>query len=115
MTETSPPPLAMIAIVHLAIEPAWLALTRQERGDHADRINAITGRHPKVRFTWYDADALSGEFSDFAVCQFDDMRAYHHLWEDLRDTEIFSKPYARIVKVTLGIENGYMDYEDAIA
>ncbi|UES50110.1 darcynin family protein [Roseibium aggregatum] len=104
-------PLPMAAIVYLAFEPAWLALSRQERGEIAGQIATILARHPGVAFEWYDADALAGGYSDFAICRFSDMRAYHHLWEELRDTVIFSKPYARIVNVTTGIENGFQDYE----
>lgn len=117
MTKTVEPirPLPMAAIVYLAFEPAWLALSRDERGAHAQRIGAILARHPKVSFEWFDADALAGGFSDFAICRFSDMRAYHHLWEELRDTDIFAHPYARIVNVTTGIENGFQDYEVALA
>ncbi|MFD1693890.1 darcynin family protein [Roseibium aestuarii] len=110
-----PRPFPMVAIVYLTFEPAWLSLTRPERRAHAERIGAILLRHPAVRFSWFDADALSGDHSDFAICHFNEMRAYHHLWEELRDTEIFSHPYARIRRVTLGIENGFQDYEEAVA
>lgn len=104
-------PLPMAAIVYLAFEPAWLALSREERRVHAQTVGGILARHPQVSFEWFDADALAGGFSDFAICRFSDMRAYHHLWEELRDTEIFAHPYARIVNVTTGIENGFQDFE----
>lgn len=107
-------PLPMTAIVYLAFEPAWLALSRAERGNWAEHVGGILARHPDVAFTWYDADALSGTFTDFAICRFTDIRAYHHLWEELRDTEIFTRPYARITNVTMGIENGYGDYEQSL-
>lgn len=106
-------PLPMAAIVYLAFEPAWLALSRGERAGHAEAIGEILTRHRSVSFEWFDADALAGSFSDFAICRFSDMRAYHHLWEELRDTVIFSKPFARIIDVTVGIENGFQDYEAA--
>ncbi|MEP1932913.1 MAG: darcynin family protein [Roseibium sp.] len=108
-------PLPMAAIVYLAFEPAWLALSRKERSVYAEGIWPILVNHPKVTFEWFDADALAGGYSDFAICRFSDMRAYHHLWEELRDTEIFSKPLARITNVTIGIENGFQDYEAAIS
>ncbi len=109
-----PRPLEMIAVVYLAFTPSWLALTRQQRRQHAALISEILARHPGVSFSWFDADALSGDHTDFAICRFTEMRAYHHLWEELRDTEIFSHPYARIVRVSMGIENGFQDYEDAV-
>lgn len=107
-------PLPMAAVVYLAFEPAWLALSRADRQAHAANIGGILGRHPEVSFEWFDADALSGGFSDFAICRFSDMRAYHHLWEELRDTEIFARPFARIVNVSVGIENGFQDYEASL-
>lgn len=107
-------PLPMAAIVYVAFEPDWLALSRETRQHHATGIADILARHPQVTFDWFDADALAGSHTDFVLCRFSDMRAYHHLWEDLRDTEIFAKPFARIVNVSLGIVKGYEDYEDAI-
>jgi len=117
MTKSIEPirPLPMAAIVYLAFEPAWLALTREERGRIAGKTGAILARHPRVTFEWFDADAFAGGFSDFAICRFSDLRAYHHLWEELRDTEIFTRPYARIVNVTTGIENGFQDYEASLS
>ncbi|WP_428674153.1 darcynin family protein [Roseibium sp.] len=107
-------PLPMAAVVYLTIEPTWLALPREERSARAEGIGEILARHPGVSFDWFDADALGSGYSDFVICRFSDMRAYHHLWEELRDTEIFSKPYARIANVTLGIENGFRDYEETL-
>lgn len=112
---SSPRPLPLVAIVYLAFEPAWLALSRPERTQYAAAIAAIVARHPEVTLEWVDADAMSGQFSDFVICRFSDMRAYHHLWEELRDTEIFARPFARIVRVSTGITDGFKDYEDALA
>ena len=33
-------------------------------------------------------------------------------FQELRDTELFSRPYVRIVNVFLGIERGYEEYEN---
>ncbi|MEP2704888.1 MAG: hypothetical protein ABJQ71_12965 [Roseibium sp.] len=53
-------PLPMAAIVYLAFEPAWLALSRKERGVYTEEIGAILVNHPKVTSEWFDADALAG-------------------------------------------------------
>ena len=100
------------AVVLLAFEPAWLALSRSERGEWAARVGEISARHPNDKLSWYDADALGGGYSDFALCRFQELRDYHFLWEELRDTELFSRPYVRIVNVFLGIERGYEAYEN---
>ena len=36
------------------------------------------------------------------------------MWEELRDLELFSRPYVRIVDVSLGIERGYEAYERSL-
>lgn len=103
--------LSIAAVVRLDFEPAWLGLSRDARRDFASRISAILERHPDVDMTWFDADALGSGYSDFTICRFDDLKAYHFLWEELKDTELFSRPYLRIIDVTLGIEQGYEAYE----
>ncbi len=104
-------PIAMAAIVRLAFEPAWLALSRADRGQWAAQIAAICARHPAVDVAWYDADALAGGYSDFVICRFADLAAYHFLWEELRDTALFHKPYVQLVDVTLGLSRAYEAYE----
>lgn len=100
------------AVVLLAFEPVWLALTRPERAKWAERVGEIGARHPQVQLSWFDADALAGSYSDFVLCHFHDLRDYHFLWEELRDTELFSRPYVKIFNVILGIERGYEAYEN---
>jgi len=101
----------MAAVVRLAFEPAWLALPREERRRWAGCAAEIAGRHANVSMTWYDSDALGSGYTDFVICRFSDLLAYHFFWEELRDTELFSRPYVRIVDVALGIERGYEAYE----
>ena len=103
--------MTFAAVVMLQFEPAWLALSRAERGEHAARVAAIVAKHPDVTFRWFDADALGHGYSDFVTCEFRDMAAYHFLWEEMRDDVIFSTPYVRITDVVLGIERGYEAYE----
>ncbi len=100
------------AVVMLAFEPQWLALSRAERGKWAERVGEISARHANVTLSWFDADALGSGYTDFVLCHFQELRDYHFLWEELRDTELFSRPYVRIVNVLLGIERGYQAYEN---
>ena len=100
-----------LAVVRLAFEPSWLALSREQRRGHADQVAAICARHPAVAIRWFDADALGAGYTDFVTCEFADLVAYHFLWEELRDTELFSRPLVRLCDTTLGIERGYEAYE----
>lgn len=102
------------AVVFLSFEPAWLGLTRKERAVWAERVGGICERHPKVPVSWFDADAFAGGHSDFVICRFTDLRDYHFLWEELRDTELFSRPWVRIANVALGMERGYEAYEQTL-
>lgn len=105
------PAIPMAAVVLLAFEPAWLALSRDERGRWAEKVGEVAARHPNVAMDWFDADALAGRYTDFVICRFEEIAAYHFLWEELRDLEIFSRPFVRIVDVVMGLERGYEVYE----
>ena len=106
--------LAFASVVRLAFEPAWLALPRDQRRTWAGRVDEICRRFPKVSLIWCDSDALGSGYTDFVICRFTDFAAYHFMWEELRDLELFSRPYVRIVDVSLGIERGYEAYERSL-
>ena len=109
-----PSPLRLTAIVLLQFEPSWLALSRAQRGAIAAVVTEIVGRHPDVALRWFDADALGHGYTDFVVCEFTEIAAYHFLWEELRDSTLFSTPYLHIKDVVLGIERGYEVYESRL-
>ena len=106
-----PSPLRLVAVVLLQFEPRWLALSRVERGEIAAIVTEIAGRHPGVTLRWFDADALGHGYTDFVVCEFMEIAAYHFLWEELRDSTLFSTPYLHIRDVMIGLERGYEAYE----
>lgn len=99
------------AVVLLAAEPAWLALPREERNMKALAGRAVLSRHAEVKVRWLDADGIGGRYTDMLLCEMDGLWSYHRLMEELRDTELFSRPYFRIVDVQLGLENAYEAYE----
>jgi hypothetical protein len=100
-----------MAVVSMEFEPQWLGLSREERRGYASQMDAILKKHPDVQVRWFDSDALGTGFSDFVMCEFHELEHYHFLWEELRDTVVFSMPYLRIKSVMLGIERGYERYE----
>jgi hypothetical protein len=101
--------------VLLAFEPAWLALPRERRREVAAALQAIVGRHPEVHVRWFDADAFGRGYTDFVLCECNDLERYHFLWEELRDSVLFTTPYARLVDVVLGLERGYQRFEASLA
>ena len=102
-------------VVLLAFEPAWLALPRERRAEVAAGLQAIVERHPEVAVRWFDADAFGRGYTDFVVCECHDLERYHFLWEELRDSVLFTTPYARLRDVVLGIERGYQRFEASVA
>ncbi|MCA9692537.1 MAG: darcynin family protein [Nannocystaceae bacterium] len=101
----------LIAVVTLQVHPAWLALTRAERSARVAALAPVLARYPDVRVRWCDADALGRGYTDFALCEFDDLLRYHSLWEELRDTPLFTTPYMELRDALLGIEDGYRHHE----
>jgi hypothetical protein len=91
----------------------WLAMPREERNRfHESRLAPIFERYgARVGLRFFDAEAFCAEASDFALFEFQDPRDYYFLMEELRDTELFSKGWLEVKGITLGIEDGYRDFE----
>ncbi|MGQ3478804.1 darcynin family protein [Paenibacillus sp. TY11] len=103
-------------IVLLEFYPSWLALPREERRKHAGALQASIQKyseHVQVRF--FDAEALPGkDYTDFVVCKTEDMKQYHYMWEEIRDSEPYTKGYMKIKDVLMGMENAFQSYESEI-
>jgi len=100
------------AVVVLRLLPDWLALDRATRRATSAPMLDIAGRYrDEVSVDWYDADALGTGYTDWILCRFDDIDRYHAMWEELRDLEFFFHPYAEIVQVLLGLQDGYERFE----
>jgi len=39
------------------------------------------------------------------------MYAYHAMWEELKDSELFTTPYFHITRVLIGMENAFEAYD----
>ncbi|AOK92267.1 darcynin family protein [Paenibacillus sp. SEL1] len=100
-------------IVLLEFYPSWLALPREERRKYAGALQATIQKyseHVQVRF--FDAEALPGkDYTDFVVCETEDMKQYHYMWEEIRDSEPYTKGYMKIKDVVMGMENAFQSYE----
>lgn len=103
-------------IVLLEFYPSWLALPREERRKYAGGLQEIIDKyHPHVRVRFFDAEALPGkDYTDFAVCETDDMRKYHYMWEEIRDSAPYTKGYMKIIDVIMGLENAFQSYESEV-
>ncbi|WP_406796495.1 MULTISPECIES: darcynin family protein [Brevibacillus] len=102
--------------VLLEFYPSWLALSREERNNHAASSQKIVqkyNQHVQARF--FDAEALPGkEFTDFVVCEVDDLKQYHYIWEEIRDSLVYTQGYMKIKDVIMGMENAFKSYESEV-
>ncbi|BBH23232.1 hypothetical protein Back11_45770 [Paenibacillus baekrokdamisoli] len=103
-------------IVLLEFYPSWLALSREVRQEKAMELRHITLKYDKdVKVRFFDAEALPGEtYTDFVMCETEDLRPYHFMWEEIRDSETYTRGYMKIKNVIMGIENAYQLYESEI-
>ncbi|OLZ65383.1 hypothetical protein AV521_32430 [Streptomyces sp. IMTB 2501] len=104
-------------ILTYTFTPAWLALSREER-------NAMAGAHihpvfakyaDRVSARFFDAEAFTTDFSDFAMLETDDLKAYYFLVEELRDSPLISQGYLVMNNIFMGVEAGFQAFEAHIA
>jgi hypothetical protein len=98
-----------VAVVELLILEKWLSLDYRTRQDYALQMATIVSNHPKVRARWFDAEAWTGNFRDFVLCEFQELDDYRNLWNDLRVHPFLAHPYARIDNVCMGMARNPMD------
>ena len=103
-----------VAVVELKVEATYLQLSREARAAHWLALQEIIAGHPKVSVVWHDADALSGECSDFVICHFQSLFDYHCMWEEIKDGPLFMTPYFHITRVLIGMENAFVAYDEKI-
>lgn len=81
-----------VAVVELLILEKWLSLDYRTRQDYALQMAYIVRSHPKVRSRWFDAEAWTGNFRDFVLCEFQELDDYRNLWNDLRSIHSWPIP-----------------------
>ncbi len=92
-------------VVSIKANPVWLQLDRDNRDSHWDKARAVIKEYAgRVSFTYYDADAFQAHMSDMAVCHTTNPVEFHHLWDRLKDTSLFSAGYYTISDVRFGIK-----------
>lgn len=92
-------------IVSIKANPSWLALQRDARDKHwQDASTVIKEYINKVTFQYYDCDAFHAHLSDMIICETKEPLLYHHLWDRLKDTSLFSEAFYSITDVRFGIK-----------
>lgn len=45
------------------------------------------------------------------MCETDDLKFYHFMWEEIRDSIPYTRGYLKIKEVIMGMENAFQTYE----
>lgn len=102
----------IIQIVLLEFYPSWLALPREIRRKYAKSLEEIIAKYPDVKVRFCDSEAFPGSnFTDFLICETENLKSYHFMWEEIRDTEPYTRGYFKIKDVIMGAENAFQSYE----
>ncbi|GAA0486933.1 darcynin family protein [Streptomyces stramineus] len=101
-------------ILSYAFTPAWLGLSRGERNAMEERyIQPVFAKYAdRVAARFFDAEAFHAQHTDFALLETEDLEAYYHLVEELRDTPLISGRYLAFTDVRIGVEGGYRAFEE---
>ncbi|SDC38983.1 hypothetical protein SAMN05421663_102276 [Terribacillus halophilus] len=51
------------------------------------------------------------DYTDFVICETEDMKFYHFMWEEIRDSIPYTNGYMKIKDVIMGMENAFQSYE----
>lgn len=92
------------AMIEWQVQASWFELDSRIRLDLSRQMQDIVARYPDVRFRWFDAEAWTGKFTDFTLCEFDDLDVYNSLWGELRRHPFLATPYAFASRVLMGME-----------
>ena len=101
--------------VFLRALPSWLALPRGRRNEIATAALSGALKDDQVKLRYFDAEAYSGFCSDIALFETNDLTAYYHVMERLRDTPLFATPYFELVQIIPAIEDGVREFEQSEA
>ncbi|GHE09106.1 darcynin family protein [Streptomyces alanosinicus] len=93
--------------------PAWLALSREERNAMAAaHVHPLFAKYAdRVSARFFDAEAFTTAFSDFALLETEDLKAYYFLIEELRDSPLIAQGYLVMNDIFMGVEAGFQAFE----
>ena len=95
------------------VTPAWLRLSRAERNAfNATHVRPIFEKHAeRISARFCDAEAFSARCSDFVIFQMRALKDFYAMFEELRDTPLFTEPYLTVNDLIVGLEDGFQHFE----
>lgn len=100
-------------VIRYRFDSSWLRLRRAERNQYGEifRKDVVGPYADRLTVRHFDAEAFAADYSDFLLIETDDLRAYYHFVEGLRDSDLIARGWARIHDITIGVPDGYKEYE----
>jgi hypothetical protein len=103
------PKIEYTIVMSYSFSNEWLAKPRAERRAFEEQhlFPILMKYSDKLKRRSYDADAFQTHTSDFMIIETEDLDAYYFMIEELRDSKMLAKGYARIDNFMIGINNEY--------
>lgn len=100
-------------VIRYQFDPSWLRLSREERNKYEEvfQKDIVAPYADRLTVRHFDAEAFAADYSDFLLIETKDLKAYYYFVEGLRDSEFIAKGWVRIHDITVGVPDGYKEYE----
>ncbi|MFE6165232.1 darcynin family protein [Streptomyces sp. NPDC056486] len=101
-------------IIRYEFDISWLRLSREQRSEKEQVFQKeIVGPFvDKMSVRHFDAEAFATDYSDFLFVETDDIKTYYFFIEKLRDSEFIAQGWVRIRDISIGLQDGYKEYEN---
>jgi len=99
--------------IHLRTTRDWLELSRGRRAAViAEHVAPLLGRYASTTsLRWFDAEAFSADPTDIAVVTTTALQDWYDLYEELRDSPLWTVPYFTTERIVLALEQGFEGFE----
>lgn len=101
--------MKLVSVVQVGLEPEWFRLDSSERVQYRGQLAQILNSHPELNCRWFDSEPWTGKIAEFFVCEFSSLQDYWRFWNELREHPVFRHNYARIARVSLGVERSLLE------
>ncbi|WP_369392356.1 darcynin family protein [Streptomyces sp. CG1] len=101
-------------VIRYEFDLAWLQLSRDQRRAKEEVFQKeIVGPFAdKMSVRHFDAEAFATNYSDFLFVETDDIKTYYYFIEKLRDSEFIARGWVRLRDISIGLQDGYKEYEN---
>ncbi|MCX4827777.1 hypothetical protein OG785_20005 [Streptomyces sp. NBC_00006] len=101
-------------VIRYEFDASWLRLSREQRGEKEQVFQKeIVGPFAdRMSVRHFDAEAFATDYSDFLFVETDDIKTYYFFIEKLRDSEFIAEGWVRLRDISIGLQDGYKEYEN---